>query len=400
MTLQGEDQDWRVTRIIARLNIGGPAVQAISLSRLMEERGYTTHLVRGQEAAAEGNMNHLARYYGVAPTLVSTLRRDPGVGDVEALRRLVGILRRDRPHIVHTHAAKAGTLGRLAALLAFPRRSSRPVLVHTFHGHSLSGYFSGRTARLYLSVEKVLAKSTDCLVAVSKEVRDDLVELGVAASDRFEVIPLGFDLDAFTDDSRRDVRGSHLRAEWGVAQEEQLVTLIARLVPIKRADRFLRVARELSRRKGIRFAIVGDGELMEQLRESADAVALGDKLIWAGFRLDVADVCFASDVIMLTSDNEGTPVSLIEAQAAAVPVVSTDVGGVRSVVLDGCTGYLAPPDDLPGLAAAVSALLDDAPGAKRMAWAGRQRASKRFRLERLVDDHDRLYRQLLVSRSR
>lgn len=391
---------YRVTRIIARLNIGGPAIQAISLTRLLQNRGYATRLVRGQESAAEGNMDHLARELRVAPTLIPSLRRDPSLSDIDALRQLISILRQDRPHLVHTHAAKAGTLGRLATLLAWPRRRTRPVLVHTFHGHSLSGYFSGRTAGVYRLIERFLARFTDRLIAVSPEVRDDLVELGVASAEKFEVIPLGFDLSPFTADGDREERRKRLREEWGVAHDDQLVTLIARLVPIKRVDRFLRVAGALASRPGIRFAIVGDGELNASLRRSAEAVALGERLVWAGFRLDVADVCFASDLIMLTSDNEGTPVSLIEAQAAAVPVVSTDVGGVRSVVADGNTGFVAGPDDLEALVGAARSILDAPEAALRMGRAGRDRATALFRVERLVDDHDRLYRGLLESRDR
>jgi glycosyltransferase involved in cell wall biosynthesis len=388
----------RITRVIARLNIGGPAIQAISLTRLLEERGYLTHLVRGSEAPSEGSMDHLAQELGVHPTLIPQMRRDPGPGDAVALKRLVEILRRDRPHIVHTHAAKAGTLGRLATVLAYPRRSRRPVLVHTYHGHSLTGYFSGRTARFYREVERSLARVTDRLVAVSPEVRDDLVELGVAPAEKFEVIPLGFDLSRFLDDSRRAERRAAVRAEWGIDPQAELVTLVARLVPIKRVDRFLRVARLLADRPGIRFAVVGDGELREELRASADAAALGDQLVWAGFRLDIADVCFASDVVMLTSDNEGTPVSLIEAQAAAVPVVGTDVGGVRSAVLDEKSGQIVPADDESTLATAAASILDDSQRAHGMAVIGRSHAQKTFSMHRLVDDLDLLYGAFLNRR--
>ncbi|MDX6641892.1 MAG: hypothetical protein QOF12_2903, partial [Solirubrobacteraceae bacterium] len=167
----------RLLRVIARLNIGGPAIQAITLTRLLDECGYATHLVRGVEGADEGTMDDLAIALGVHPTRIATMRREPGPQDLGALLSLVRILRRDRPQLVHTHAAKAGTLGRFAALIAFPRR--RPVLVHTFHGHSLSGYFSSRTANVYRRIERWLARRTDVLVAVSPEVRDDLVGLGV-----------------------------------------------------------------------------------------------------------------------------------------------------------------------------------------------------------------------------
>jgi glycosyltransferase involved in cell wall biosynthesis len=381
-----------VLRVIARLNIGGPAIQAISLTALMQGRGYATRLVRGSESADEGTMDDLAQRMGVAPTLVSSMRRDPGPGDLRALAELVRLLRRDRPAIVHTHAAKAGTLGRAAVMLAFPRR--RPVVLHTFHGHSLTGYFSSRTARLYTRIERFLARRTDVLIAVSEEVRDDLVGLGVGPPEQFEVVRLGLDLSGFTADGDRSSRRSELRAEWGVGDEEQVLTLVARLVPIKRVDRFLETAALLRDRANTRFVIVGDGELRSELEASEPARALGERLVWAGFRRDIPDVCFASDVVVLTSDNEGTPVSLIEAQAAGTPVVSTSVGGVRSVVLEGETGLLA--DDPAALAAATAALLDDPERAAAMAARGREHVLATFGVERLVDDLDRLYRRLLA----
>jgi glycosyltransferase involved in cell wall biosynthesis len=388
-------QQIRLVRIIARLNIGGPAIQAITLTRLLAARGYSTRLVRGREGPDEGSMDYLAERLGVTPTLIPSMRREPGRGDLSVLVRLISILRRDRPQIVHTHAAKAGTLGRVATLLAFPRRDRRPVLVHTFHGHSLTGYFSGRTASAFRAIERWLARSTDRLIAVSPEVRDDLVALGIAPRERFEVVPLGFDLSPFLDDDDRLRRRQELRRRWGVDPDETVVTLIARLVPIKRVDRFLAVARRLAIRERISFVIVGDGELREQLAASDDARAIADRLVWAGFMREVADVCFASDVVMLTSDNEGTPVSLIEAQAAAVPVVCTDVGGVRSAVRDGATGVIVAADDVAGLAAAVDRLLDDPQLASRFGAAGRTYASESFAIETLVNSLDLLYRQLL-----
>jgi glycosyltransferase involved in cell wall biosynthesis len=389
------DGPTKIVRIIARLNVGGPAIQAISLTRLLEPRGYQTRLVRGSEGTDEGNMDYLAQELSVSPTLIEQMRRDPGPGDLVALARLVSILRRDRPQIVHTHAAKAGTLGRAAALIAFPRRAEQPVVVHTFHGHSLTGYFSSRTARVFLEIERRLARRTDALIAVSAEVRDDLIALGVAASERFTVIPLGLNLDRFTDDHGRAERRAALRTHWGIEPDEDVVTLVARLVPIKRVDRFLRIARRLLDRPRTRFVVVGDGELREQLHSSDDARALGERLVWAGFRRDMPDVCFASDVVTLSSDNEGTPVSLIEAQAAAVAVVGTDVGGVRSAVIDGQTGMLAACEDETGFATAVRILLDDRELSARLARAGRLHATNSFGMQRLVDDLDTLYRALL-----
>jgi glycosyltransferase involved in cell wall biosynthesis len=189
-----------------------------------------------------------------------------------------------------------------------------------------------------------------------------------------------------------------VRAQWGIGPGDDVVTLIARLVPIKRVDRFLRVAQLASSRPATRFVIVGDGELRPELVASEPARALADRLIWAGFRRDIPDVCFASDVVVLTSDNEGTPVSLIEAQAGAIPVVATDVGGVRSAVRDGETGFLAAPEDERRLASLVEAVLDDPVLAARIGASGRAHAASTYDIARLVDDHDRLYRRLLAAR--
>jgi glycosyltransferase involved in cell wall biosynthesis len=320
------------------------------------------------------------------------MRRNPRWWDLPALISVMRILRAERPRIVHTHAAKAGTLGRLAALWAFPTRRTRPVLIHTYHGHSLTGYFSTRTAGFYRRVERFLARHTDVLIAVSDQVRDELIELGVGEPDRFVVIPLGFDLAAFqTGTAQREERRARVRSELGVAEDAPLVTLIARLAPIKRVDRFLRVANEVAAHDAAaKFLIVGDGELREPLQTSAEARRLDGRLMWAGFRRDVADVCMASDVVVLTSDNEGTPVSLIEAQAAGTPVASTRVGGVESVVR---VGLVADRDDEPGLAAAVCTVLGDAVLAKR-AVARSAEVAAEFSLEALVERLEALYRRV------
>lgn len=388
----------RVMRVIARLNIGGPAIQAITLTKELERFGYQTRLVRGAEDPSEGNMDYLAAERDFVPTLIPEMRRDPGFGDFVALLRLVVLLWRDRPALVHTHAAKGGTLGRVATVVAFPVRRWRPIVIHTYHGHSLSGYFSGRTTSIYRLIEQLLARVSDVLLAVSEQVQDDLIELNVASPSQFRVMPLGFDLSPFTSDRDRSGRRSALRTAWRVHEGHIVLTLIARLVPIKRVDRFIEMAVRLAPDSRFRFVIVGDGELHGQLVASPAAVSLGQRLIWAGFRRDIADVCYASDVVMLTSDNEGTPVSLIEAQAAAVPVVSTDAGGVRAVVLDGRSGFVRATDDLPGLVESVRALADDPELRQRMALAGRRHVTTMYTLDRLVADHAELYDDLLTSR--
>ena len=340
-------------------------------------------------------MDHLADELGVHPVLVPWLRRNPGWHDVPALVALIRILRRERPQIVHTHAAKGGTIGRVAALLACRGDGRRSVLVHTYHGHSLSGYFSATATAVYLRVERLLGRYTRVLIAVSDEVRDELISLGVAPPEKFVVVPLGFDLSAFavTGDERERQRRA-LRSELGIPSAARVVTLVARLVPIKRVDRFLRVANLLPEDPDVRFLVVGDGELRDQLSASADARTLGDRLLWAGFRSDMPAVCFASDVVVLTSDKEGTPVSLIEAQAAGTPVVGTRVGGVTSVVREGTTGYVVDPCDERGLADAVTRVLEDAGAAERAAAASAESAQA-FSLDSLLAAIDDLYRRLL-----
>jgi len=388
----------RVARIIGRLNIGGPAIQAITLTSLLEPRGYKTLLIRGASASHEGSMDDLAASYGVKPKLVAGLRRELRPADVAALAALVRALRDFRPHIVHTHLAKAGTLGRTAALLAFGRQT--PVLVHTFHGHSLEGYFSPRKAAVFRAIERGLASRCACLVAVSEEVADDLVRLRVAPRSQIVVIPVGFDLSSFqVSGDERAARRAAARAWMEIPPEACLVTFVGRLVPIKRVDRFLRIASEVARRNpDAWFAIVGDGELRAELQSSPVAAELAARLVWTGFRRDIPDVCFASDVVVLTSDSEGTPVSLIEAQAAAVPVVSARVGGAASALLDGITGRLVAADDEAAFADAIVAMLADRAGATAMGAAGRAHVLPAFAVDRLLDDVDGLYRRLLAER--
>ena len=309
---------------------------------------------------------------------------------------MTSTLRRIKPHILHTHMAKAGTIGRVAAMLA--GGAAPPVRVHTFHGHVLTGYFSAPKARLFASIERRLAKSTTKLVAVSDEVRDDLVRLRIAPRDQIETIPLGFDLAPF-DGTPADVaeRRRAVRAELGIAPEARVVTLVARLVPIKRVDRFLRVATRLVDLEDVRFLVVGDGELQSELHASDLARSLAPRLVWTGIRRDMPSVMAASDVVALSSDNEGTPVSLIEAQAAGVPVVATNVGGMAGAVWDGRSGILVAPNDEGGFADALRRLLLDRDLATRFGAAGREHVQDRFSADRLVRDIDLLYRRLLAD---
>jgi glycosyltransferase involved in cell wall biosynthesis len=365
---------------------------------VLDERGYETRLVRGREGPKEGSMDPLAEQLAVRPLRLPTLRRSIGIGDLLSLTFLLRQIRSWRPEILHTHASKAGALGRLAALLA---RGCRPkVIVHTFHGHVLDGYFSPRVSALFIGIERVLARYTDCIIAVSKEVKHDLIEFGIAPPERIAVVRVGFDLSPFfVCDGDRQTRRAAVRHSLGIPTDAHVVTFVGRLAPIKRVDRFLRVAVRVTNRN-VWFLVVGDGELRDALTGSPEAVSLGQRLRWAGLRRDMPDVYLASDVLAVTSDNEGTAVSAIEAQAAGLPVVTTRVGGMPTVVVDGETGFVVDREDEEAFATALDSLVRDGGLRERFGRAGTAHARDQFSLNRLVDEIDRLYHGLLQSTGR
>jgi glycosyltransferase involved in cell wall biosynthesis len=383
----------RVLRVIARLNVGGPALHVSYLTSGLTERGYETTLVAGSVGEGEGSMEYIAHDQSVSPTYIPRLQREIApLGDIVSVQRLREIIRELRPHIIHTHTAKAGALGRTAAALSGNRRP--PVVVHTFHGHVLRGYFNPFATRVFLELERQLARTTDALIAVSPQVRDDLVELGVAPAGRISVIRLGLDLErrVSADSGARDA----LRGELGIAPDSFLIGWLGRMTEIKRADILLRsFARLRERGTDAALLLVGDGPLRADLERLADELAILEHCRFVGYREDVGPVYAAVDAVALTSANEGTPVSIIEAQAAGLPVVSTDVGGVRDVVSADHTGFLVPLGDVDGVADRLAVLASDAALRDRFGAAGRERVVDRYSVPRLVDDVDSLYRTLL-----
>lgn len=319
--------------------------------------------------------------------------------DLLAWLGIFRVLRRCRPAIVHTHMAKAGTLGRLAAIAhnATTRRSRRAHLIHTYHGHVFDGYFSRRTTRVFVAVERMLARFTDTIVAISPHVREELLQLRIGHPRQYQVVPLGFDLRPFSQLTEADrERARHLL---GLAPGAPVVTTVGRLTSIKQPELFVATARLVAaQHPSAMFLMVGDGELRHDVEALIERHALGGRIRLLGWRQDLPVVYGASDVVVLTSRNEGTPVALIEALAAGVVVVSTDVGGVRDVVDDGRTGYRVPPGDAAALAAAISSLID-APALRRsMGALGRTVIAERYGLDRLVSDVVRLYRGLMSDR--
>jgi glycosyltransferase involved in cell wall biosynthesis len=377
--------------VITRLNAGGPAHHVGVLSSGLGP-AYETLLVHGRVGAGEAPLEDFDARYPTRrlelPDLGPEVRP---VRDLLTLLRLVRILRRMRPDVVHTHTAKAGLVGRLAALSLRPR----PAIVHTYHGHVLEGYFGRSETSLYRLAERALGRVSDRLVGVSDATVADLRRFGIGTAATLRVIRLGLDLDEFL--RAGPPEGAGFRAETGVRPGETLVVTVGRLVPIKRCDVALRaVAHACAGGAPLRLAVVGDGPLRAELEDLAHRLGIAGRVVFTGYRGDLPAIAAAADVALLSSDNEGTPVWLIEAAAAATPAVATDVGGVREVVADG-TGVTAPARDHAALGDALGALAADADRRGEMGSAARRHVRERYAAERLLGDVDRLYTELVCT---
>lgn len=388
----------RVLRIITRLNVGGPSIQAITLSERLTSRGFETLLVHGQLGAGEGDMRYLLADAVQTRHLPALRRPVAPLHDGLALVQLLEILRKTRPDVVHTHMAKAGTLGRLAAAIynRTAGRRRRAQVVHTYHGHVLEGYFSAPMARVFTATERQLARVTDVIVAISPQIRDELLtDHRIGRAGQYRVIPLGFDLDALAaidDGARREAR-----VVLDIPQDAHVVTTVGRLTAIKQHQLFLETAAMVAAADPAAvMLVVGDGELRAELEGTARALGVAERTRFLGWRRDLATIYGASDVFLLTSRNEGTPVALIESLAAGVPGVSTDVGGVRDVIGEEGVAVLAPFGDRAALASAVRGMLHDAARRRQMGERGRSAMIARYGIDRLVDDVERLYRELLA----
>jgi glycosyltransferase involved in cell wall biosynthesis len=379
----------RVLRVIARLNVGGPAIHATLLTAGLDPERYESLLVHGREAGDEGN------YLDLTGQTVTARHEIPALGreispfrDPAAHRELARLIRRYRPTIVHTHTAKAGFLGRLAAW-----RAGVPVIVHTYHGHVFHDYFSAAKTRVFVELERRLARVTHRLVTVSDTVRDEILSRGIGRREQFDVIRLGLNLDPLIESHRH---AGELRLSLDLPDGAKTVGIVARLVPIKAHEVFLAMAaRVVAERPETVFLIVGDGERRQALEASVADRGLAPHVEFLGWRADLARIYAGLDVVVLTSLNEGSPVALIEAMAAARPVVATRAGGVAELV--GEAGLLADVGDDAGLARQVLRVLSDPDLTGELGRAARRRVVPAYSRERLIDDVDALYRRLLAA---
>jgi glycosyltransferase involved in cell wall biosynthesis len=385
------DRPIRVLRVIARLNVGGPALHVAYLSSGLADRGYETTLVAGDVGGGEESMESVAEQRGVDIVRLPGLSRELSpMRDLVAVWRLARIIRRVKPDVIHTHTAKAGAVGRAAALFA---GRPRPVIVHTFHGHVLRGYFGAAGSLVFRAIETMLARVTDRLIAVSPEVRDELVGLRVAPRSKFEVIRLGIELEPrvhFAGDT------AEVRRRLGIPSEKYVVGWFGRMTAVKRTDDLLTMLTGL-RERGIDalLILVGDGTDRAELEQRAHDLGIARSCLFLGYQDEVAPWYAICDVVVLTSASEGTPVTIIEALAAGRPVVSTRVGGVPDVVEEGETGFLVRRGDTHAMAERLELLARDPERARAMGEAGRARVLERYAVSRLVDDVDGLYRRLL-----
>jgi glycosyltransferase involved in cell wall biosynthesis len=387
------DQRVKVLRIIGRLNVGGPAIHVVNLTAGLDRKRYSSLLVAGSENEAEGSMLDFASSRGVRPTVIPEMVTAFSLAprDVKALLKLYTLMRQKRPDIVHTHTAKAGFLGRAAARLA-----GVPIVVHTFHGHVLHGYYGTMKNQLLRRIEKYLALVSDRLVTVSEQVRQDLVGYGIAKAEKISVVPLGFDLDPFA--NSHAIKGE-FRCEMGLSEEHKLIGIVGRLFPIKNHELFLKSAALISAREpAARFVVVGDGVLRPAIENRAQELGIAERVIFTGWRRDLPRIFADLNILVVSSDNEGTPVSAIEAMASGCPVVATCVGGLPDLIQDQRTGYLVPPRDAVALSASVLHLLNNQEVACDLAQNAMVAVRQRFTVQRLLYDIDHLYSELLEKR--
>jgi len=384
----------KVMRVIDRLNIGGPAIHVTLVSEALDKSKFETLLVYGRIESHEGSMEYLPAERGIRTKMVSGLGRSVSpLRDLGALWRLYWLMRRERPDIVHTHKAKAGALGRLAAWLA-----RVPVIVHTFHGHVFSGYFSPWKSRLVMAAERIFSRLADRIIVLSEAQRGDICEVyRIAKPVKVSIIPLGFDLSRFHDSFvSQEQRKRDARQELSMSKDAPVVGIVGRLAPVKNHQLFFSAAKEvLEHLPMTQFVVVGDGELRDRLTVCVRELGIEKNVHFLGWMHHMERVYPAFDVAALTSVNEGTPVTLIEAMACGVPVVATHVGGVPDVLGYGKFGSLVPSGDAGVFAKELLSILSGKVCVKERTAAARIHVLQTYSADRLVSDLEDLYRLLL-----
>ena len=383
----------RVLHLITRLDRGGSADNTILTVFGLLKKGYYVTLVSGQTLNPTLKLAELDWQKGKdwveVPELV---RQISPIRDIKAFFKIYVLIKRGCFHLVHTHSSKAGILGRLAAKLA-----GVPIIVHTPHGHVFYGYYEPILTRLFLLVERIWAKLTDRIVTLTEKGKQEHIQLKVAPTDKFAVIPSGVELRDFL---RVQKSSPTLRQELGIVSGDRVVGSVGRFVPIKGYRYFLEAAKEiLDQQSDVLFLLVGDGPLEEELKAFAEALGIAPRAVFAGYRADVAKMIALMDVFVLPSLNEGMGKVVVEAMAEGKPVVATKVGGVPELVLDNLTGILCPPKDSFAMAEAILKLLRNKELARKMGAEGRKRVYPRYDAKVMVEKIERLYGNLMREKA-
>ncbi|MFM7758968.1 MAG: glycosyltransferase [Crocinitomicaceae bacterium] len=381
----------KVLRIINRFNIGGPTYNATFLSKFLSD-DFETLLIGGLPEEGEYDSLHIPHSYGIVPLLIPELKRQPNFfSDRKALKKIKEIIREFKPDIVHTHASKAGAIGRKAAI-----DCKVPVIVHTFHGHVFHSYFGSFKTHIFKFIERRLAAKTNGIIAISALQKKELCDqYRIAPENKTTVIPLGFDLQKFQ--LHQQAKRAKTRQEFGIHDDEVAIAIIGRLSPVKNHSFFIDVIANLHVRttKKIKVFIVGDGEERDSIQQKIEVLCLTAPILFTSWINDISSFNPGMDIICLTSHNEGTPVSLIEAQACNVAFLSTDVGGVRDIVDDGNTGYICPPNNLENYTDKLLELVEDENIRQKMSQNGWSFVENKFGYQRLVKDVEIYYKNKL-----
>jgi glycosyltransferase involved in cell wall biosynthesis len=382
----------KILRIINRFNIGGPVYNAVLLSAFMPEE-YETLLIGGMPEENEANSLYIAEKYGISPVLISEMQREPNLmNDNSALKKIKEIIRTFQPDIVHTHASKAGALGRKAAF-----DCGVPIVIHTFHGHIFHSYFSWWKTKLYQLIERRLSKKTTGIIAISAIQKNELsLKYKICHPSKIKIIPLGFDLSPFNENLKE--KREHTRNSYALEGSDIAIAIIGRLVAIKNHQMFLDIIEKVNQktRKKVVYFIVGDGEESDNIQESIKPLKeKGMDIRMTSWIKDIATFNAGMDIICLTSKNEGTPVSLIEAQAAGIPIIATNVGGIKDIILEDKTGYIVNTDDIDGFAEKLWELIENKNKRQEMSQNGWSFVEEKFQYTKLIKNMDEYYKSLL-----
>lgn len=394
----------KVLRILNRLIVGGPLLNASYLTKYMEPE-FETMLVVGEKEAHEKDASYFTDQLGIKPIYVPEMGRSINpLKDYGAYKKIKQLIREFKPDIVHTHAAKPGAIGRMAAAAM-----KVPVIVHTYHGHVFHSYFNSAKTKAFIGIERYLGKRSNAIIAISEQQHKELVtDYRIAPAEKFRIVPLGLDLDKFA--SGNDEKRKSFRSSYGVPDDTIVITITGRMVPVKNHELFLQGISYLLQHspKKIKAFIVGDGETRTAMESRAKELGIGfstekdnlhnQPLVFTSWRSDIDVINAGSDIITLTSFNEGTPVSLIEAHAAGKPVVSTRVGGIEAVVDERITGFLSDIDDVQGYCDNLMELVNNDILRQQFGDVASAKVKEKYSYQRLVRDMKGLYWELMEGK--